>query len=164
MDDIAFRSPIPAGDMSGPNLRISDETVGPKYRPVDEVFGAVVPGRAARDNGVLVYCTSPNEWTVLGAAPPEVQAVDLTHVRAIVRITGPDSRRLLAKVCSLDFSDRMFPDRSAARTSVAGTATEIVRDDEAGVESFLLVTSRSFAGYLHGVLVDQAGEFGIVPH
>ena len=164
MADITFRSPIPAGDVSGPKLQISDETAGPKHRLVDDAFGAVAPGRASRESDRLVYCTSPAEWTLLGRLPRGMPGIDLTHVRAIVRVTGADSRRLLAKVCSLDLGDHMFPDGSAARTSVAGTATEIVRDDLDGDESFLLVTSRSFAGYLHTVLVEQAGEFGVVSH
>lgn len=163
MAEIRFTSPV-GDDVSGPNLRITDATEGPKARVVGDYPAGVSVGRASRNHSTLTYSTSPNEWTVLGEAPGGMRAIDLTHVRAVIRLAGSDSRRLLAKVCGLDFDNRMFPHGSAARTSVAKTATEVVRDDHGGEESFLLVTSRSFGTYLYDVLVDQAGEFGIGSH
>ena len=163
MADPVFRSPI-SGGASGPGLRITDATNQPKWRVVGEDLDGIAPGHAGRTSTGLVYSTSPNEWTVLGdGAPVGMRAIDLTHVRAIIRISGTDASHLLAKVCALDLDDRMFPSGAAARTSIAETATELIRDDQHGEPSYLLVTSRSFAGYLYDVLVDQAAEFGVAP-
>ena len=159
MVEAVFRSPI-GGDVSGRALSITDETTISKLRVVGDDLGGVLPGHARRFGSGLVYSTSPKEWTVLGdAAPDGMRAIDLTHVRVVMRITGPHARTLLAKVCAIDFDDRMFPSGSAARTSVAKTATEVVRDDQGGELSYLLVTPRSFGEYLQRVLVDQAAEF-----
>jgi len=164
MAEVIFRSPI-GQDVTGPNLSITDETDGPKTRVVGADLAGVTPGHARRNDSGLVYSTSPKEWTVLGGSvPADMRSVDLTHVRAVIRLTGSDAKALLAKMCSLDFDDRMFPSGSVARTSVANTTTEVVRDDEGGQTSYLLVASRSFGEYLYGVLVDQAGEFGIGSH
>lgn len=163
MAEAIFRSPVGDG-VSGPRLRITDETDMAKVRIVgDELYG-VLPGHALRNRSNLVYSTSPNEWTMLGGAAPEgMRSIDLTHVRAVIRISGSDAVWLLAKVCALDFDARMFPPGAAARTSVAKTVTEVVRDDVSGEPSYLLVTSRSFGEYLYHVLVDQAQEFEVQP-
>lgn len=161
MAEVIFRSPIPAGDFSGPNLSITDETDGPKTRVVGEALAGVTPGNSAQEGGALIFSTSPNDWTVLGHYSTDMRAIDITHVRSVMRITGSDTKALLAKVCGLDFGDHMFPNGAAARTSVAKTATEVIRNDLGGKLSYLLVSSRSFGEYLHHVLVDQAGEFGV---
>jgi heterotetrameric sarcosine oxidase gamma subunit len=134
-------------------------------------------GRAERDgNGTLVVGSSPGEWMLL-ARPGEAAAVservqagvgddfasviDLTCGRALVRITGEDAVGLLAKVCAIDLDDRITPDGSAFRTSVAKVATDVVRDDENGVRSYLLHCEWSSGQYLFDSLVDAGAEFGI---
>jgi heterotetrameric sarcosine oxidase gamma subunit len=105
-------------------------------------------GRARRDpDGTLVIGSGPGEWLLIG---PPGQAgvlagrlagqlgpgdaatwVDLTHGRALVRLTGPDARRVLARLCGVDLGDDITPDGSALRTSVAALATDVIRDDAA---------------------------------
>ncbi len=161
MAEPTFASPI-GPELVGPELRITDETVFRKTRIVNDGFEGIEPGHVKQVGDGLAFSTSPNEWTLLSAdAPPGMRSIDLTHVRAVMRITGSDARALLAKVCALDFDDRMFPSGSAARTLVAETATEVVRDDVDGDPSYLLITSRSFGEYLYGVLADQAQEFAV---
>lgn len=109
----------------------------------------------------MVWSVSPGEWTVLGPRPSTGRVVDLTHVRAMFRLTGTDARRVIAKLCALDLADHMFPDLAAARTLFAGVATELVRDD-LDEPSYLILPSRSFAVYLHGTIVDAGIEFGLV--
>jgi len=156
-----FASPVGA-ELAGPNIRISDETSSRKTRIVGASFEGIETGHAKRIGDGLAYSTSPNEWTLLDAdPPPDKRSIDLTHVRAAIRITGSEAKALLAKVCALDFDDRMFPPGSAARTSVAATATEVVRDDKGAEPSYLLIASRSFGEYLYGVLADQAREFEV---
>ena len=137
-------------------------------------------GRAGREEGWLVAGSGPGEWLVLArpgaaaavadwlaamaadAAGQEfVSLTDLTHGRALVRITGPDAAGLLARLCGADLHDDMAPDGAALRSSVAGVATDIIRDDRAAVPSYLLHCERSSGQYLFGALVSAGESLGI---
>ncbi len=132
------------------------------------------------DRAWLVVGSGPGEWFVLappGAAPaaagwlaamaadsaPDefVSVVDLTHGRALVRITGPDAADLLARLCGADLHDEMAPDGAALRSAVAGVATDIIRDDRAGVPSYLLHCERSSGQYLFDALTGAGESLGI---
>jgi len=147
-------------------------------------------GRADRDGASqdgaspggawLVVGSGPGEWLVL--APPDaaaavtdwlgtvaadaagdefVSVTDLTHGRALVRVTGPDAADLLARLCGADLHDDMAPDGAALRSGVAGVATDIIRDDQAAVPSYLLHCERSSGQYLFGALVSAGESLGI---
>lgn len=136
-------------------------------------------GRATRDGtGVLVVGSGPGEWLVfagpgtaleaaervggLAAAAEQFTTVlDLTHGRALIRLTGRRSAEVLAKVCGIDFSDAVTPDGAAFRCAVAELVTDLVRDDRDGVRSYLLHCERSSGQYLFDVLVDAGAEFGV---
>jgi len=145
-------------------------------------------GRAGRDgagpDGLdgawLVVGSGPGEWFVLAppgaaaaaagwlgtmatdSAPEEfVSVVDLTHGRALMRITGPDAAELMARLCGADLDDYMAPDGAALRAPVAGVATDIIRDDRTGVPSYLLHCERSSGQYLFGALVSAGESLGI---
>jgi sarcosine oxidase gamma subunit len=62
----------------------------------------------------------------------------------------------------LDLGDDTFPEGAAARTLVAGVATELVRDDRDAVGSYLILPSRSFGRYIYDVILDAGEEFGLV--
>ena len=143
-------------------------------------------GRCGREDGDpeegrwLVVGSGPGEWFVLAppgaaaaaagwlgtmaadSAPEEfVSVVDLTHGRALMRITGPDAADLLARLCGADLHDDMAPDGAALRSAVAGVATDIIRDDRAGVPSYLLHCERSSGQYLFGALAGAGEPLGI---
>jgi heterotetrameric sarcosine oxidase gamma subunit len=141
---------------------------------------AVPFGRAAREpGGTLTVGSGPGEWLLLAApgqgpalavrmgdlaarCPGElVTATDVTHGRALVRLTGPHAAGVLAKVCGVDTSDGITPDGAAFRTAVAAVATDVIRDDTGGVPSYLLHCERSSGAYLFGELMAAGGEFGI---
>ena len=141
---------------------------------------AVPFGRAVRESGgTLVAGSGPGEWLLLAApgqgpalaarigdlaarCPGElVTATDVTHGRALVRLTGPRAASVLAKVCGIDTSDGITPDGAAFRTAVAAVATDVIRDDTGGVPSYLLHCERSSGAYLFGELLTAGGEFGI---
>ncbi len=165
------------------NLRITDCTPlakvlvqAPPNGGVAQTF-SVPFGRAARDeHGTLVVGSGPGEWLLL--APPGtateiadrieavsddglVSVVDVTHGRALMRISGARTPDLLAKVCAIDFSEEVTPDGAAFRSSVAKLVTDVVRDDESGVHSYLLHCERSSGQYLFDALLDAGDEFGI---
>jgi heterotetrameric sarcosine oxidase gamma subunit len=137
-------------------------------------------GRAARDaDGTLAAGSGPGEWLLLGpagraeaiastvertaaAVPDEtVTWVDLTHGRALMRLSGSSAARVLSKVCGIDLSDGVTPDGAAFRTSVAALATDVIRDDRGGAPSYLLHCERSSGQYLFGALLNAGAEFGI---
>ena len=137
-------------------------------------------GRAARDEaGALVVGSGPGEWLLLaapgqgpavtarleamaGRVPAEhVSVIDLTHGRALMRLTGPAAAGVLATVCGIDLSDRFTPGGTAFRSAVAAVATDVIRDDAAGVRSYLLHCERSSGRYLFDALVSVGHDFGI---
>ena len=87
--------------------------------------------------------------------------IDLTRGRALVRLTGEDTVGLLAKVCAIDLDERTTPNGSAFRSSVAKVVTDVIRDDENGVHSYILHCEWSSGQYLFDSLVDAGAEFGI---
>jgi heterotetrameric sarcosine oxidase gamma subunit len=135
-------------------------------------------GRAARDAaGTLVVGSGPGEWLLLaapgraaalapdglaGQAPAEPATwVDQTHGRALVRLSGPQSPSLLAKLCGIDLDDDITPDGAAFRTSVAALATDVIRDDLVAARSYLLHCERSSGQYFFDALLRAGAEFGI---
>jgi heterotetrameric sarcosine oxidase gamma subunit len=137
-------------------------------------------GRAARDSGELLIGAGPGEWLVLapvGTAPqvvkrlkataaesaPEdfVTVIDLTHGRALVRVTGAQAPDLLARLCPVDLDDDMTPNGTAFRSAVAGIATDVIRDDRGGTLSYLLHCERSSGQYLFDALLGAGEPFDI---
>jgi heterotetrameric sarcosine oxidase gamma subunit len=137
-------------------------------------------GRARRNEAdVLVAGSGPGEWLLIappgraadvaarldevaGRVPGEaVSVTDLTHGRALIRLTGPNAADVLAAVCGIDLSDAATPDGAAFRSSVAALATDVIRDDVAGVRSYLLHCERSSGQYLFDALLSAGRDLGI---
>ncbi len=136
-------------------------------------------GRAARNAaGALVVGSGPGEWLLLGppghatalaagldkiaaqAGDEPVTWVDLTHGRALIRLTGSRAAGPVGKLCGIDLSDDVTPDGTAFRSSVASLATDVIRDDLA-TRSYLLHCERSSGQYLFDMLLRSGAEFGI---
>jgi sarcosine oxidase subunit alpha len=166
-------------------LTISDHTPlakigvrGPEKGGIATALGTRF-GRAARDiSGSLVVGSGPGEWLVLGDPGSQdkllpqtrhladetgefASVIDLTHGRAMIRLTGEDCAGLLAKVSGIDQSDGVIPDGAALRTSVANLVTDVVRVDHNHLPSYLLHCERSSGQYLFDSLLDAGREFGI---
>ncbi|HMH39395.1 MAG TPA: hypothetical protein VK584_20880 [Streptosporangiaceae bacterium] len=157
------------------------KALGVPFGRADREGGGAYSASQDGPEGVwLVVGSGPGEWLVL--APPGAAAAvadwlatvaadaagdefvsmtDLTHGRALVRITGPDAAGLLARLCGTDLEDDMAPDGAALRSAVAGVATDIIRDDRAAVPSYLLHCERSSGQYLFGALVSAGESLGI---
>ena len=171
-----------SGRSSSADLQLADRSPLSKVLVRAEPGGAVQEGlgvgsgRAVRRaDGVLVVGSGPGEWLLVG--PPNqgrslagsvpadagglVSTVDVTHGRALVRLTGDAAPALLAKVCAIDLRDRTTPDGRAFRSSVAKVVVDVVRDDVDGVRSYLLHVERSTGQYLFDALLDAGQEFGI---
>ncbi len=140
-------------------------------------FLSVPNGRRARtDQGDLVVGTAPGEWLILapmgsltrvrewvegGAGDAFMSVVDRTHARALLRVIGQASDRILSKLCAIDFHERVTPNGTAFRSSVAKVVTDVVRDDLDSARSYLLHCEWSSGQYLFDAVVDAGREFGI---
>ena len=157
---------------SGAALRLADWTPMNKAVVRAEPPFGVAFGRARRDGrGVLHVGSGPDEWLLL--APPGLPVrvlssgkpftmVDVTHGRALVRLTGERAPDVLAKLCAIDLADRVTPNGAAFRSAVAKLVTDVVRDDLGdGTRSYLLHCERSSGQYLFDALLDAGAEFGI---
>jgi heterotetrameric sarcosine oxidase gamma subunit len=132
-------------------------------------------GRAARaEDGTLVVGSGPGEWLLIGPpgqaaalaakaamAGPDTTCVDLTHGRALLRLTGEKGPSVLTKLSTIDLDDELVPGGAALRTAVATVATDIIRDDQDGPRSYLLHCERSVGQYLFDALLRAGAEYGL---
>ena len=184
-EPLVFESPVVRRypTASSGDLLLSDASATVKWLVRGSADGAAAsrlgaPFGSSRTaaGGALVLGSRPGEWIVLGSEeavadavaglegldPADfVSALDWTHGRALFRVTGDDSVRLLEKVCSLDWSDPMTPDGAVASASVAKVTCDIARNDVDGAASYLIFCDRSFGQYLFDALIDAGDEFGL---
>lgn len=88
-------------------------------------------------------------------------AVDVSDARAVFRINGPKAREVLAKLCPVDLSPGAFQPGELRRTRAAQVAAAIWIS---GPDEFTLVSFRSVAAYVFGILTASAtpgGEVGL---
>ena len=146
------RSPLATGSsvdgwnrreaLSADGITVTDVSGIPMWRDWSD---SAPMGRVTVEQDHTEFSTSPGELTVISDRKMPETAVDLTHVRASLRVSGDNARELLMRLTPLDVTPGMFPIGSAARTLVAGITTEIVYD---AADTYLLITSRSFASSL----------------
>ncbi len=134
-------------------------------------LAAITPGHSTMRGTVLIGSVRPGEWLYIGPLDAVGAAVadldlaghtavtDVTHARSAVRITGSSAADLLARCCSLDFADAMFPDEATATGSVASVRCDIVRNDLEMENSYMLVFDRSYSEYLTRILNELVQEF-----
>lgn len=166
-------------------LTIEDQSALAKIEVRSKANGAVADklqtnfGRTYQgEQGTLVIGSGPGQWHVISdvgsqaTALAELQqlgegidklttAVDLTHGRALFRLTGEEGAELLNKICSVELSDDVVPNGSALRSSVGGVVTDIARNDRNGTRSYLLHCERSAGQYLWDTLLDAGAEYRI---
>jgi heterotetrameric sarcosine oxidase gamma subunit len=90
------------------------------------------------------------------------RATDLTHGRAVLKLSGPAAAETLGKVCGLDFHDSIFPTMQVKQTSAAKIKTFIARRDVDGTPVYHLHVNRPFGQYFWDIVWDAGQEFGIV--
>ena len=126
-------------------------------------------GSAEQRGSTLVARVRPDEWYLLGDGAPAMvddldltgfaSTVDISHARHAVRITGDRAADTLAKLGSADLSDAMTPNGAVWGNAIAGVTCDIIRNDQGGVPSYLLLFDGSFVTYFLGALEDAAAEF-----
>ena len=84
---------------------------------------------------------------------------DLSHARTVLRLAGPASRSVLAKLCRIDLHPRAFPTGRVAQTALGQVPVLIhAIGDEPGFDLYL---PRSLAGSGFDAVVDAAEAFGV---
>ena len=158
------------------NLRGSPSD--PRFsRAVERVLGCNLPTEAntvAQGETVRAMWLGPDEWLLL--APPSAREglakafmrmsvryslslTDVSDARTSIVVTGPASREVLMKGCSLDLHPRTFGIGCCAQSSIALCQVIFTQTDD--VPSYELYVGRSFAVYLWKWLWDAAEEFGV---
>ncbi|WP_248579928.1 sarcosine oxidase subunit gamma family protein [Nocardioides sp. InS609-2] len=164
--------------VSSAELTLTDLSPLAKVAVRADPLGSMAAALAAPDATTLVTSVVPGEWLVVAGAGAQVEVmewvesvaapadglvsvVDLTHGRALLRLTGRRAADVLAKECAVDLSGRRCPDGRALRTAVSGLAVDVVRDDRDALPSYLMHCERSSGQYLFDALLDAGSEFGI---
>lgn len=144
----------------------------------EQIYGFKLPaaGRMAAGSSVSAVWAGPGQWLVfapggdgrdlehelrvkLGA---QASVADQSDARMFVRVAGPSSRAMLAKLLPIDIHPRAFSHGSAAITHAAHIGVMVWRSDKpATPDCFVLAGSRSYAKSLWHALLDSAAEFGV---
>jgi sarcosine oxidase subunit gamma len=128
--------------------------------------------RVTGDQRTAMLWLGPDEWLVIA---PDGQAgaivttlrraledalgstVDVSANRTTLRLSGPRSREVLEKVCSLDLHPRTFGPGQCAQTLLGRTQAVLW---QIGAEpAYRLLVRCSFANYLADLLLDAMAEF-----
>ena len=131
-----------------------------------------VAGPADLGDGSRALWLGPDEWLVVdadGEALPALRttldglhaaAVGVSDSRAVIMLTGPHARDVLAKGCPVDLHPRVFAPGRCAQTLLAKAHVLLHQLDDA--PAYEIYVHRSFADYLWSWLEDAAAEFGMV--
>ena len=134
----------------------------------------VEPLAAARKRDVSMLWLGPDEWLVVtpdnrveriertlrGALEARHGALtDVSHGRAILSLSGPDARSVLAKGCPLDLHPRVFGPGRCAQSRLA--KCQVLIHQTGDTPAFEIHVMRSFAQYSWTWLLDAGGEFGV---
>ncbi len=133
------------------------------------------PNTTADADDLAALWLGPDEWLILtpadraeevaGRLRAEFRAeftaiTDVSAASAVIRLTGPRVRDVLAAGCPLDLHPRAFHVGRCAQTILAKATATIVQVDDA--PTFDLFVRRSFADYVARWLEDAGREFDLV--
>ncbi len=135
-----------------------------KTREVARILGLRLPerpGTTEADGEVVVFCLRPRDWLIVshdpvgrrGGTAQEARlrladlaaAIDQSHGRAVLRLTGEGARTLLQGGVGVDLDPAVFPPGAMAQTAINGIAVLIHAIE---TETFDLQVARSFTADL----------------
>jgi len=130
------------------------------------------PNGAASAGGRIAIWIAPRRLWLVAAAQdagslaglPDLVAgraavTDLSHARVVLRLSGPEARTTLAKLCRIDLHPKAFGPGRTAQTPLGQIPALIHCVDEA--QTFDLYLPRSLARSATEMLIDAAAEFGL---
>ncbi len=114
----------------------------------------------------------PHEWLLVaplgtalvatlgrGLAGRAFAATELGDARAVIGLSGPNARDVLAKSCPLDLNPKSFGPGRCAQTKLSRIAAIIAQRDDA--PSYEIYVARSVARYTWRWLEDAGSEYGV---
>ena len=135
----------------------------------------VEPLAAARKRDVSMLWLGPDEWLVVipdrrverieralrtALEGQHAALTDVSHSRAILTLSGPGARAVLAKGCPLDLHPRVFGPGRCAQSRLA--KCQVLIHQSNATPTFEIYVNRSFAQYAWTWLEDAAQEFGVM--
>ena len=129
------------------------------------------PRRVAA-KGLALIGTAPGQWLAVAENAASRQVLyelakqlvghaaitEQSDSKAVIRLSGPHAREVLAKGCSLDLHPRVFKPGNAATTPIALIDCQLWQIDDA--PSYDLAVPSSFAESFWSWLTASAAEFG----
>lgn len=114
--------------------------------------------------GVSLRAAGPGQWFAVSPAGTDVSAVlvsgfdavDQSHGRVLIRVSGGPVRRMLAKGTAVDLHPESFAIGASAMTLIGHIGVNLTRTDE---DEFELLVLRGFAESLWEDLIGMAREF-----
>ena len=131
-------------------------------------FALPEPNRTARHESATILWLGPDQWLWTGEHaqdwPTEAAALDVGDARAVLGLSGPQARALLARACPLDLHPSVFAVGRCAQTTLARTTMllHLLADDAMGGPVFDLYVARSYADYAWTWLERAGAQFGVV--
>lgn len=152
------------------------EAVGIVSALIESVAGLPVPSTgvqaAAADDVMRIFATGPGRFVVVARDDPYVEyalvqriaaeqasIVDLTHSRAVLRLSGARARDVLAKCCSVDLHQREFPGNGFVQCKLGHLAVWLHQIE--ATSAFDLFVYRGFLRSLWDELHHAALEYGV---
>jgi len=140
---------------------------------VREAYGVDLPltSTVARGKDVSFIGVGPGQWLAVSESlANEALAVGLTTKltglasiadqsdgRAVIRLSGPRARDVLAKGLAIDLDPRVFPEDGAVTSMISHMGVQLWQE---GPESYDIALFRSVAESFWRWLAASAGEFG----
>ncbi|HEV7263320.1 MAG TPA: sarcosine oxidase subunit gamma family protein [Falsiroseomonas sp.] len=141
-------------------------------------FGLALPQRAGctAAGALELVWTGPGQWLALDAGRKDVarfgfaralaarlggaaSVTDLTGARAVLRLSGPAVREMLAKLVPIDLDESVFPPGAAALTLAGHMGVTLWRPPTAK-DAWHIACYRSFGESLAHDVLEAAAEFG----
>ncbi|CAO4183280.1 sarcosine oxidase subunit gamma [Methylorubrum aminovorans] len=136
-----------------------------------ERFGLSLPeaGAAHIEGERGLVWSAPGQWLSVAPSPRDLRdlpealrgvaaVTDQSDSRALVRISGPQARAMLAKGVAVDLHPRAFGPGQVAVTSIAHIGVQLWQRD--AEPTYEIAVARSFAGSFWHWLEHAAAEFG----
>jgi heterotetrameric sarcosine oxidase gamma subunit len=123
------------------------------------------PGRSAAGDTATLMRIEPLKWWLVAGDDLDRPALDgqdgtvldLSHARTVIRVEGPETAALMARLVPLDLRARSFPEGAVASTGLHHSGVTLTRR-EGGIEIFAL---RSYALSIWEHLAESAAQFGL---
>jgi glycine cleavage system aminomethyltransferase T len=90
-------------------------------------------------------------------------AIDVTAAFTNLLLVGPNSRKVLGMLTSLDVGNTALPDRTCAQTRIAHVHAAILREDIKHVLAFHVLIPREYSESAWTSILHAGIEFGICP-